>query len=165
LFADRFGRPGKGNDKGKVEGLVGYARRNFMVPIPRFASWEELNAYLERQCGERRGRRLRRHKETIGERFERDRQAFLPLPAVGYDACAKHTTRVTSLRLVRYRLNYYSVPTRYGHREVLVKAYVDEVIVYCGSEEIARHRRSDSAPRCQPGLYGLRELRIEPRSR
>jgi transposase len=23
LFADRFGRPGKGNDKGKVEGLVG----------------------------------------------------------------------------------------------------------------------------------------------
>src|SRR5918911_4394480 len=29
LFADRFGRPGKGNDKGKVEGLVGYARRNF----------------------------------------------------------------------------------------------------------------------------------------
>jgi len=31
LFADRFGRPGMGNDKGKVEGLVGYARRNFMV--------------------------------------------------------------------------------------------------------------------------------------
>ena len=37
LFAEKFGRPGKGNDKGKVEGLVGYARRNFMVPIPRFA--------------------------------------------------------------------------------------------------------------------------------
>jgi transposase len=34
LFRDRFGRPGKGNDKGKVEGLVGYARRNFLVPIP-----------------------------------------------------------------------------------------------------------------------------------
>ena len=34
LFDDRFGRPGKGNDKGKVEGLVGYARRNFLVPVP-----------------------------------------------------------------------------------------------------------------------------------
>src|SRR5260370_36190068 len=33
LFAERFGRPGKGNDKGKVEGLVGYARRNFLVPV------------------------------------------------------------------------------------------------------------------------------------
>ena len=37
LFAARFGRPGKGNDKGNVEGLVGYARRNFMVPVPRAA--------------------------------------------------------------------------------------------------------------------------------
>jgi transposase len=43
LFADKFGRPAKGNDKGKVEGLVGYIRRNFLVPIPRVASWEELN--------------------------------------------------------------------------------------------------------------------------
>ena len=41
LFEDRFGRPGKGNDKGKVEGLVGYSRRNFLVPIPSF----ESNAY------------------------------------------------------------------------------------------------------------------------
>jgi transposase len=142
LFADRFGRPGKGNDKGKVEGLVGYARRNFLVPIPRFADWGELNAYLERKCGERRGRRLRRHSQTIGERFERDRQALLGLPSAPYDACDKHTTRVTSLSLVRYRLNDYSVPTRYGHREVLLKGYVDEVVICCAGEEIARHRRS-----------------------
>ena len=51
LFAEKFGRPAKGNDKGKVEGLVGYARRNFMVPIPRVGSWEELNARLLEQCG------------------------------------------------------------------------------------------------------------------
>jgi hypothetical protein len=142
LFADRFGRPGKGNDKGKVEGLVGYARRNFLVPIPRFGSWDELNAHLERKCRERRGRRLRRHTETIGERFARDRPALLPLPPAAYEACDKRPTRVTSLSLVRYRNNDYSVPTAYGHREVLVKAYVDEVVICCGSEEIARHRRS-----------------------
>lgn len=46
LFADKSGRPAKGNDKGKVEGLVGYARRNLMVPIPRVNNWEQLNAYL-----------------------------------------------------------------------------------------------------------------------
>ncbi len=111
LFDDRFGRPGKGNDKGKVEGLVGYARRNFFVPVPRFASWDALNADLARQCGERRGRRLRRHTETIGERFARDREALLPLPPVPYDACDTRTTRVTSLSLVCYRRNDYSVPT------------------------------------------------------
>lgn len=142
LFADRFGRPGKGNDKGKVEGLVGYVRRNFFVPVPRFASWEDLNAYLERKCSERRQQRLRGQSETIGERFERDRAALLPLPPSAYDSCDKRTTRVTSLSLVRYRNNDYSVPTAYGHREVLVKGYVDEVVIVCGSEEIARHRRS-----------------------
>ena len=50
LFDDRFGRPGKGNDKGKVEGLVGYVRRNFLVPIPSFANFEALNTYLEQRC-------------------------------------------------------------------------------------------------------------------
>ena len=50
LFEDRFGRPGKGNDKGKVEGLVGHARRNFLVPIPVFESFEALNAHLLECC-------------------------------------------------------------------------------------------------------------------
>src|SRR3954470_15378812 len=46
LFADRFGRPGKGNDKGKVEGLVGFARRNYLVPTPQAASFAALNEQL-----------------------------------------------------------------------------------------------------------------------
>ena len=153
LFDDRFGRPGKGNDKGKVEGLVGYARRNFFVPIPRFDSWDALNADLACQCRARRGRRLRRHTETIGERFARDRAALLPLPPVPYDARETRPTRVTSLSLVRDRRNDYSVPTAYGHREVLVKGSVDDVVIVCGSDEIARHRRS----------YGREELIFDPR--
>ena len=142
LFADKFGRPAKGNDKGKVEGLVGYARRNFMVPVPRFNSWDELNAHLQTECQKRRQRRLRRHRETIAERFERDHAAMLPLPAAAYEACEKISTRVNSLALVRYRANDYSVPTQYGHREVWVKGYVHEVVIVCGSEVIARHERS-----------------------
>ena len=46
LFEDRFGRPGKGNDKGKVEGLVGFIRRNFLVPVPRAESFAALNDAL-----------------------------------------------------------------------------------------------------------------------
>ncbi len=142
LFADRFGRPGKGNDKGKVEGLVGYARRNFMVPIPRAESFAALNVQLLEHCRRRWGGRLRGHDETIGERLVRDRAALLPLPAVPYEACEKKPARVSSLSLVRYRGNDYSVPTAYGHREVLVRGYVHEVVIACGAEEIARHPRS-----------------------
>ena len=142
LFEDRFGRPGKGNDKGKVEGLVGYARRNFLVPIPSYESFDELNAHLQEKCLERMKRRLRGHKETIGERMARDVDALLPLPTTPYDACDKHTTRVSSLSLVRYRTNDYSVPVAYGHRDVLVRGYVDQVVISCGADMIARHRRS-----------------------
>ncbi len=142
LFAEKFGRPAKGNDKGNVEGLVGYARRNFLVPVPRCESWEALNAYLLEQCRQHREQRVRGEQETIGERFARDRAAFLPLPASEYEACEKRVARVSSLSLVRYRTNDYSVPTEYGHRDVLVKGYVHEVAIVCGSKVIARHRRS-----------------------
>ncbi len=142
LFTDRFGRPGKGNDKGKVEGLVGYARRNFLVPIPVFESFEALNAHLWESCLKRQADRLRGHEGTIGDRLERDLAAFQkPLPAP-YDACDKRPGRVNSLSLVRYRCNDYSVPTSYGHRPVLIRGYVHEVVISCGAEIIARHPRS-----------------------
>ncbi len=142
LFKDRFGRPGKGNDKGKVEGLVGYARRNFMVPLPRFESFAALNVWLEAQCRRRMQDRLRGHTETIGDRLEQDLASFQDLPAIAYEACDKRTARVSSLSLVRYRGNDYSVPTTYGHQEVLVRGYVHEVVIACGADVIARHRRS-----------------------
>ena len=142
LFEDRFGRPGKGNDKGKVEGLVGYARRNFLVPVPSFPSFDALNAHLEERCLERMGRQLRGHRETIGQRMERDLEALLAFPAVPYDASDKHVSRVSSLSLVRYRTNDYSVPVAYGHMEVVVRGYVGDVVISCGTEVIARHPRS-----------------------
>ena len=58
-----------------------------------------------------------------------------------YDACDRRPARVSSLSLVRYDRNDYSVPTAYGHRAVLVRGYVDEVVIACGAEIIARHQR------------------------
>jgi transposase len=152
LFAAKFGRPGKGNDKGNVEGLVGYARRNFMVPVPRAPSWDALNAHLLEQCRRRRERKLWGHEETIAQRFERDREKLLPLPAAPYEACQKRTTRASSQALVRWETNDYSVPVAYGHRQVLVKAFVWEVVISCASEVIARHARS----------YGREEMVFDP---
>jgi transposase len=74
LLAEKFGRPGKG----KVEGLVGYARRNFMVPRPRFATGEAFNAHLLVQSQKRRERKLRGHQQTIGELRERSGAAARP---------------------------------------------------------------------------------------
>ena len=141
VIHDRYGRPGKGNDKGGVEGLVGYARRNFMVPLPSFPSWAAFNAWLEEQCRKRQADILRGHTETIGQRLQRDLEAMTELPPAPFDACDQATGRVSSLSLVRYKTNDYSVPVAYGHREVWIRGYVDQVVIGCAGDVIARHLR------------------------
>ena len=121
---------------------MGCVRRNFLVPIPSFDSFDALNAHREGRCLERMDARLRDHTETIGQRMKRDLEALLPLTAVPHDACDRRPGRVSSLSLVRYRTNDYSVPLGYGHRDVQVRGYVDRVVISCGSEIIARHPRS-----------------------
>jgi hypothetical protein len=138
---DRYGRPGKGNDKGAVEGLVGYARRNFMVPIPHFATWAAFNLWLEERCRKRQADVLRGHTETIGQRLVRDLEAMMDLPDAPFDACDQATGQVNSQSLVRYKTNDYSVPVAYGHRDVWLRGYVDQVVIGCGGDVIARHPR------------------------
>ncbi len=155
LFEDRFGRPGEGNGEplerhrserqwraGDVEGVIGFGRRNFLAPMPRFESFEALNAWLEERCLKRQGAVLRGHTEKIGERLMRDLDALMPLPAAPYDACEKVSTRATSISMVRCRSNDCSVPVAYAHHEVQVRGYVGEVVIGAGAEVIARHRRS-----------------------
>ena len=142
LFDDKFGRPARGNDKGNVEGMVGYTRRNFMVPAPRYDSFDDLNAHLEQRCLDRQGDKLRGHDKTIGERLMADLDALMGLPVAEYEACDHVSTRATSISMVRYRGNDYSVPMAFGHREVWIKGFVDRVVIGCATEVIAEHIRS-----------------------
>ncbi len=142
LFRDRFARVGKGNDKGNVEGLVKYIQRTILTPIPQAPDWESLNLQARERCLQRRDERVRGSDGTIGERLVADVAAFLPLPAVPFDCCRLVPGRVSSQSLVRFRTNDYSVPVAFGHRAVLVKAYVHVVVICHGAEVIARHVRS-----------------------
>jgi transposase len=141
LFQERFGRPGKGNDKGKVEALVKYSRANFLTPVPHAPSFEALNTALEERCRARQKECAGRQEPTIGERLVADQAVLRPLPEAPFEPCDKRPAKVSSTALVRYRMNDYSVPTAYGFRDVLVKGYVDQVAIICGADEIARHSR------------------------
>ena len=142
LFLDRFARVGKGNDKGNVEGLVKYTQRTILTPIPEAADWDALNAQIRERCLRRQSEQIRGATGTIGERLAADVAAFLPLPAVAFDCCRLEPGRVSSQSLVRFKTNDYSVPVAFGHREVLIKAYVHQVVICHGAEVIARHARS-----------------------
>lgn len=143
LFADRFGRVRKGNDKGNVENLVKFAQRRYFTPIPQAANWDDLNQHIHAACMARMSDLIRDGGgETIAARLERDRATFLPLPAVAYDACQRVPGCARSTALVRYKTNDYSVPVAYAHRDVLIRAYVHDIVICHGATVIARHRRS-----------------------
>ena len=122
--------------------MVGYVRRNLFVPLPSFESFDTLNAYLDAQCRKRLDLLVKGHILTVGERLEQEGETLIKLPQTPYDASDKQTGRVSSLSLVRYKGNDYSVPVVYGHREVLIRGYVHQVVISCGEKVIARHRRS-----------------------
>jgi hypothetical protein len=153
LFRDRFGRPGKGNDKGKVEGLVKYTQRTFMTPLPHAASFAALNAALAERCRARQSERAGRHEETIGERLVRDLAALRGIPQGLFEPCEKKPARVSSTGLVRYRMNDYSVPTRFAFQNVMAKGFVDEVVIVAGAEIIAHHER----------IYGRNQFVFDPK--
>jgi transposase len=141
LFAKKFG-PARATTRGRWKGWWATRGGTSWCRTPRGATWKEFNAHLLVQSQKRRERKLRGHPQSIGERFEKDKEMLLPMPAAPYEACDKRSTRVTSMALVRYRANDYSVPVCWGHREVLVKGFVHEVVICAASEVIARHPRS-----------------------
>lgn len=165
LFDTRFGRPGRGNDKGKVEGLVGYARRNFMVPMPRVVSLDELNVQLRAACDQHGLKLLRGYNQTIEGRLQQDLAHGLSLPTVPFDACEEISTKVSSQSLVRYRNNDYSVPTDYAYQTVRVRGFVDRVVIALASSVIAVHPRCyDRAQFIYNPLHFLRLLESKPRA-
>ncbi len=76
--------------------------------------------------------RLRGHSESIGQRTERDLDSLLPLPPMVYNASERPAGLFCSLSLVRYRTNDYSGPVPCIHRFVIIRNYVDEVVISCG---------------------------------
>ena len=145
LFRDRFGRPGKGNDKGKVEALVKTARRKFMVPIPKVPDLDVLNERLQARCLERLDALEQGDKAAS---LLADLEALRDLPAAPFEPCEHVPGQVSSTALVRYRLVDYSAPAVHAHKKVTVKGYVDRVEIALGAEIVARPRARSA--RCPP---------------
>jgi len=141
VFREHFCRVRRPNEKGVVEGLIKFTRLNFFVPVPEVGDLDELNAGLAERCREDLNRRLRGRRGTKAELLEEDRACFLSLPPSPFDACRKQPTRANSLSLVRFDDNDYSVPVAYAHHEILVKGYVDRVVLCHHEKIVAEHRR------------------------
>lgn len=140
LFETDYCTPGKGQEKGGVENLVGYMRRNFLVPMPAVKDFRALNAYLlgccERDAGERK-----RWGKTVQDLWLEEKERLRPLPEKMPEACVTVTAKVNRRQMVRFSNNWYSVPPEYVGKIVTVKAFVFQVTIALQETVIAVHER------------------------
>jgi transposase len=141
LFDYHFCLVRRANEKGVVEGIVKFARLNFMVPIPEVRDFAELNEYLLGMCRDDLARRLRGKKATKAQLLKDDQANFGELPATSFDACRVEKTSADSESLVRFDTNDYSVPVEYAYHEIVAKGYTDRVKLCHRDKVVAVHDR------------------------
>jgi hypothetical protein len=129
------------NEKGHTENLVGFARRNFLVPVPKIDGLEELNEALAQRCREDLQRQLRGKPTTKEGLLEEEQAALLPLPKQSFEARRIETCQANSLSLVRFDRNDYSVPTAYAHHLVTAVGNLQEVRFVVNDQLVAQHSR------------------------
>jgi len=134
--------PGAGWEKGQVENQVGTVRKWLFTTRPRFASFTELNSWLNDQCialGKKR-----RHPEdrsrTIGEMFEQERSHLIPFTSA-FQGYSETECRVSRTCLVRYDRNHYSVDSKLAGKTATVRASAERIKVISNGVLVADHPR------------------------
>lgn len=141
-FDPLFCMAGCGNEKPSVENSVYDLQRDWATPVPKVKDLDELNDYLRRRCLEKLDHTVSGQRETIRERFAREKAAALALPGRAFDACVTEEARVDKYQTVRYDTNRYTVPRRWAFEKVTVKVYIDRIRVVAQGAVIASHGRS-----------------------
>jgi len=142
-FATRPCRPARGNEKGRVERAIQYARGSFfaarsfttLADFNRQAlDWRNQVAHQRRWPGD--------DSRLVAQAFEEEKPHLLPLPAHPFSCELMHTVYADKTLCVRFDLNDYSVPPQVLGRALTLVASPTTVRLLEGSTEIASHLRS-----------------------
>jgi transposase len=142
-FQARFCNPAQGREKGGVEGLVGFARRNYLVPIPDVKNFDELNELLLERCIEHGGRRIQGREDgrTINERHDEEQARLLPIPERPFENTKTIGVRISRYQTAQVDRNRYSVPTAYVGRWLWAHVGCEQVSFYADQQKVAEHPR------------------------
>jgi transposase len=140
-FEALFANVAAGWEKGSVENLVGYARRNYFVPLPEGANLEAINAELNQNCILDQQRIMAGRTDPITSRLEFERSHLGPLPAYAPDVGLLAEVLVHSTGRIRFQTNDYSVPIQYAYQRLTLKADPFRVRLFAGEELVADHPR------------------------
>jgi transposase len=143
LFDTHFCLPGieGAHEKPLAETLVGYARRNFLVPVPTAPSWEALNHLLAERCRADDARTVAGRPASIGRMAQDERAHLLAVQRHAYPCCRTVAVRATRLNQVIFERNRYSVPSRYAGAHLLLRAFAWHVEISDGQTLLTQHAR------------------------
>lgn len=140
-FTPRFCNPAAAHEKGGIEGLVGYVKRNYFVPLPEADSFEALNQKLLAECLVYGDHRLQGREKTVNEFFQEEQANLLPLPAVPFTVTQISSGKVDPYATVRVDKNRYSVPSRYVGLKVQVQMDINRIELFHAGKRLATHPR------------------------
>lgn len=165
-FEPVFCNARSGNEKGLVENLVGWTRRNIFVPVPRVTCLAELNRRLSARCQDYiNTHRVSGRPAPVKDLLQTDKQELLPLPGRRFDTSDTTECRVSQYATVRYASNEYSVPVALAGRNVTVKAFAETIQVFKEAQLVATHERCyGKRQKCLQLAHYLPLLEKRPRS-
>jgi transposase len=140
-YQSEYCNPAKGNEKGGVEGELGWYRRNCLTPVPEAENLAALNRYLLGVCMANRTRTIQGKQMTVGEASAQERAFLLPLAAEGFPyAEVLYPLIVDGHGRVKVKTNWYSAPLSPGWRAAAVVGPT-EVEIRHDNRCAARHAR------------------------
>lgn len=140
-FEAKYCNPGEPHEKGGVEGIVGYVRRNFLVPIPEVESLEEVNQLLLEECIAYGNQVISGRTQSVDALFEQEEEYLLPLPDKPFENILSYRNKVNHYSTVLLDKNQYSVPVSYVGLRIDAALTVNEVNIYYDGKLIAIHKR------------------------
>ncbi len=140
-FEPVFCNPASGNEKGLVENLVGYIRRNVCVPLPKVRSLDELNGKLLEHCTRYLTHQIEGKPSLVGQMLELEQQELQKLPKYILDTSKKYYPSVGRYSTVLVETNQYSVPCGFRGKSTTVKTYPNHIEVWINGAKVAVHDR------------------------
>jgi transposase len=140
-FRSEYCNPASGNEKGGVEGELGWFRRNHLVPVPEAPDLTTLNQQLVTACIQSRNRTISGRAITVGEAFRMEQPYLLPLAEYGFEIHEViYPLTVDGKRRVKVKANWYSVPL-WPDLRVTAHVWPTEIKIEHGSTFVATHPR------------------------
>ena len=139
----------RGNEKGRVERAIRYARDSFFA-ARQWRDIDDLNAQAEAWCeGIAADRPWPEDRSiTVREASDKEHSSLMALPGDRFPADERVEVIVGKTPYTRFDKNDYSVPHTHVRRTLVVMATLDEVRILDGADVIATHRRSFDKGAC-----------------